>query len=273
VIPENIMITTPEQRRQFEEDGFLIIRRLFNAEEIAGLRADMPALNTEQLVAEAGGRNKGGMVVEDNNTPRLQFDFHRTETRFSLLARHPRTAGIVQEVIGVPMYIYHSKLAFKAAFTGSVQFWHQDYGYWVGSKHPKPLMASCFVMLEPHTEDNGCMQVLARSHREGVVPHEPCPRESTGDSQIRIPSSAMVEYCKRYQRIKLIGEAGDFVVWHSNTMHASAHNISDRSRHSAIIAYNAVGNYDPEHRTGGRSPWGAECDTPVDLCADNALRQ
>jgi ectoine hydroxylase len=265
------MLTTAEQRERFNEDGFLIIRDLFSPAEIAALKADMAMLETDRLVAEAGGRNKGGMVVEDDATPRLQFDIHRTRTRFELLARHPRTAGIVQELMGVPLYVYHTKLAFKAAFTGSVQFWHQDYGYWVNAKHPKPLMASCFVMLDPHAEDNGCMQVLAGSHQEGVVYHEPSPRESTGDAQIRIPASAMATYCSRWPRIKLIGRPGDFVAWHCNTMHASAHNISDHSRHAAIIAYNAVGNYDPAQRIPDDSPWGAERDTPVELCPDDAL--
>lgn len=265
------MITTPEQRQRFEEDGFLIIRGLFSTAEIAALNADMAALDTERRVNEAGGRNKGGMVVEDGTTPRLQFDIHRTGTRFDLLARHPRMAGIVQEVMGVPMYVYHTKLAFKAAFTGSVQFWHQDYGYWVGVKHPAPAMASCLLMLDPHSEDNGCMQVLAGSHKGGVRPHEPCPRESTGDSQIRLPNAAMAEHCRTYPRVKLIGVPGDFVVWHSNTMHASAHNISEHARHAAIIAYNAVGNYDRSQHIAPDSPWGAERDTPVELCADGAL--
>jgi hypothetical protein len=30
----------------------------------------------------------------------------------------------------------HSKLAFKAPFTGSAQFWHQDYSYWRDG-HPR----------------------------------------------------------------------------------------------------------------------------------------
>ena len=265
------MLTTPEQRKSFSEQGFIIIPGLFSAQEVAALNADMAALQTDQLVAAAEGRNKGGMVVEDAATPRLQFDIHRSGTRFDLLARHPRMAGVMQELMEVPMYLYHSKLAFKAAFTGSVQFWHQDYGYWVTSKHPKPLMGSCLLMLDHHTEDNGCMQVLSGSFKEGVVHHEPCSRESTGDAQIRIPSAAMKDYAMRWARVKFIGKPGDFAAWHSNTMHASAHNISDKSRHAAIMAYNAVGNYDPAQHIAADSPWGAECDTPITLCADDVL--
>lgn len=267
------MLTTPEQRLLYDEQGFVMIPSLFSPEEVAVLKAGMAALHTDQRVAEAEGRTKGGMVVEDADTPRLQFDIHRSGTRFDLLARHPRMAGIVQELMAVPMYIYHSKLAFKAAFTGSVQFWHQDYGYWITAKHPQPLMASCLVMLDPHTVDNGCMQVLAGSHKEGVAAHEPCSREATGDAQIRIPGSIMEDYCRQWERVKFIGEPGDFAAWHSNTMHASTHNISENSRHAAIMAYNAVGNYDPEQRIADDSPWGAECDTPIVLCADDALTE
>jgi hypothetical protein len=83
----------------------------------------------------------------------------------------------------------------------------------------------------------------------------------------------MEDYCRQWERVKFIGEPGDFAAWHSNTMHASTHNISENSRHAAIMAYNAVGNYDPEQRIADDSPWGAECDTPIVLCADDALTE
>ena len=54
-------------------------------------------------------------------------------------------------------------------------------------------------------------------------------------------------------------------------MRASAHNISDDSRHVEIMAYSEVGNYDPTQRIAGDGPWGAECETPITLCDDNAL--
>jgi ectoine hydroxylase len=267
------MLTTQGQRQSFNENGYIVIPGLFSVAEIDRLNSDMIELETESLVADAQGRNKGGMVVEDSDTPRLQFDIHRSGTGFDLLSRHPRMAGIVQEVLGMPVYVYHSKLAFKAAFMGSVQFWHQDFGYWIGAKHPNPTMASCLLMLDRHTEDNGCMQVLSGSHREGVVPHDPCPRESTGDGQLRIPATAMSGFVQKYERVKFTGEPGDFAVWHCNAMHASAHNISEHSRHAAIMAYNAVGNYDPANPIGADSPWGAECDNPIELCDDGALAE
>ncbi len=37
------------------------------------------------------------------------------------------------------------------------------------------------------------------------------------------------------------------------------------------MGYKAVGNYDPAQRIAADSPWGAECETPITLCDDNAL--
>jgi ectoine hydroxylase len=257
-----------QQHNFFQEYGYLLIPNLFSRQEIEAVLAEEQRLQTEQLVAAASGRNKGGMVVEDGATPRLQFGIHKTDSLFALLCRHPRLAGLTQAVMGVPLYIYHSKLAFKAPFTGSVQYWHQDYSYWQ-KYHAQPAMASCLVMLDEHTEDNACMQVLAGSHQAGLVEHESELRGSTGDNQLRIPASAMPDYCRRYPRIKLVGPPGTVAVWHSNTMHASSHNISENPRRALIVAFNAVGNSDPA--VVKDSPFTAHSDEPVALSADHSL--
>ncbi len=265
------MVSTQAQRAAYERDGYLVIPGLFSPAEIAALKADMVGLNTGSLVAAASGRDRGAMMVEDANTPRLQFDIHATGTRFDALARHPRLAGLMQELMGMPLYILHSKLAFKAAFTGSVQFWHQDFGYWINEGNPRPDMASCMVMLDEHTEDNGCLQVLAGSHRGGVVPHERITAESTGNVQLRISAADMATYCARYRRVKLVGKPGTFAAWHCNTMHGSSHNISDHSRNAAIFAFNAVGNRGSNGTPLATSPSGYEDAEPVVLSADDSL--
>jgi len=65
------MITTAEQRKYYRENGYLILPDLFSLEEVALTLADSERLHTQGLVAEAGGRNRGGMVVEDGSTARL----------------------------------------------------------------------------------------------------------------------------------------------------------------------------------------------------------
>jgi ectoine hydroxylase-related dioxygenase (phytanoyl-CoA dioxygenase family) len=262
------MVTTPEQRFFFQENGYIVVPEMFSLKEIGVVMSDLEYLNTQDLVVDAGGKNEGSMAVEDSETPRLQFDIHKTDSRFTLMCRHPRVAGMVQELMGLPLYIYHSKLAFKAPFVGSVQYWHQDFGYWKVS-HREPTMGSCLVMLDEHTEDNACMQVLAGSHQGGVVEHRYEPRESTGDNQLAIPPASMIDHCHRYSRVKLIGKPGTVAAWHSNTMHASSHNISENPRRALIVAFNAVGNSDEDRVKD--SPFTAHSTEPLELSTDDCL--
>jgi ectoine hydroxylase-related dioxygenase (phytanoyl-CoA dioxygenase family) len=262
------MVSTAEQRGFFEENGYLLLPAQFSRQEIAAVMAGFDQLETERRMAEVGGRSKAGMIPEDAFTPRLQFDVHRTETRFALLCRHPRVAGLMQELLGVPLYLYHSKLAFKAPFTGSVQYWHQDYGYWRDS-HPRPDMGSVLVMLDEHTEDNACLQVLAGSHRGGVADHEVEMRQSTGDGQRRIPAAAMPETMRRCPRIKVTGSPGTVLAWHCNTIHGSSHNLSENPRRALITAFNAMGNHLTP--TATENPFAAREESAMELCEDDAL--
>ena len=262
------MVTTPAQRRFFEEDGYIVIPEMFSRHEVEVVMNDLKCLDTEHLVVDAAGRNKGSMAVEDGETPRLQFGIHQTDSCFAQLCRHPRLAGVMQELMGVPLYIYHSKLAFKASFVGSVQYWHQDFGYWQVN-HSKPTMGSCLLMLDEHTEDNACMQVLAGSHRGGVVEHRREPRDSTGENQLAIPAEEMINRCRRYPRVKFVGSPGTLAAWHSNIMHASSHNISENPRRALIVAFNAIDNSDV--RVVEDTPFTAHSVQAVELSADNCL--
>ncbi|MDE0298346.1 MAG: phytanoyl-CoA dioxygenase family protein [Candidatus Poribacteria bacterium] len=262
------MVTTPDQRRFFRDNGYIIFPEMFSRHEVGVIMNDLKNLDTEHLVVDAAGRNKDGMAVEDGETPRLQFGLHETDSCFEPLCSHPRLAGVMQELMGVPLYIYHSKLAFKAPFVGSVQYWHQDFGYW-RRNHSKPTMGSCLLMLDEHTEDNACMQVLSGSHRGGVVEHRYRPRESTGEKQLAIPAEEMTIHFRRYNRVKFVGSPGTVAAWHSNIMHASSHNISENPRRALIVAFNAMGNSD--EREVNDSPFTAHGVQALELSADDCL--
>jgi ectoine hydroxylase-related dioxygenase (phytanoyl-CoA dioxygenase family) len=130
-------------------------------------------------------------------------------------------------------------------------------------------MGSVMIMLDEHTEDNACLQVLAGSHREGVVDHEVEMRQSTGDGQRRIPVAAMAAYAQRYPRVKVTGSPGTVFAWHSNTMHGSSHNLSERPRRGLIVAFNAIGNLFRPAATD--SPFAAREDQALELCEDDCL--
>jgi hypothetical protein len=97
-------------------------------------------------------------------------------------------------------------------------------------------MLSSILAVDDHTAANGCMQLLARSHRLGRLAHGVSGEQAGAD-----PAAVAVAR----QRLRLVHAemaAGDVLFTHSNLLHASAPNESPHWRRSLIVAYNAVSN-------------------------------
>merc|ERR1711973_704563 len=127
------------------------------------------------------------------------------------------------------------KLMMKEAETGGQHVWHQDYGYWYENGILNPDMGSVFIALDPSVKANGCLQVLAGSHKMGRV-----DTQLIGEGEVtqRGANLERVEMArKRYPDVFVELQPGDAVFFHSNLLHTSAQNHSTMRRYSMIIAY------------------------------------
>ena len=135
------------------------------------------------------------------------------------------------------MYHYHSKLMMKEARTGGQHVWHQDYGYWYENGCLYSDMGSMFLALDPCTRENGCLQVLAGSHRMGRFDHVLVT--TGGVAQRGAELDRVKEASKQLEHLHVELQPGDGIFFHCNLLHTSAQNLSDKRRWSMICAYNA----------------------------------
>ena len=84
--------------------------------------------------------------------------------------------------------------------------------------------------------ENGCLEVLRGSHRLGRVEHGRYG-EQTGADPERVAAAR-----SRLELVRFEAEPGDTLFFHSNLLHASGPNNSDRPRWTLILAYNARHN-------------------------------
>jgi ectoine hydroxylase-related dioxygenase (phytanoyl-CoA dioxygenase family) len=57
----------------------------------------------------------------------------------------------------------------KPAGGGREKPWHQDHAYF--EIEPLDSIIGCWIAFDAATVENGCMQVVPGSHREGLLPH------------------------------------------------------------------------------------------------------
>ena len=71
LLKRGIVVTTPAQRRFFEEDGYIVIPEMFSRHEVEVVMNDLKCLDTEHLVVDAswqeqgeyGGRRRGDASI------------------------------------------------------------------------------------------------------------------------------------------------------------------------------------------------------------------
>ncbi|MFL6452146.1 MAG: phytanoyl-CoA dioxygenase family protein [Bryobacteraceae bacterium] len=214
---------------EYERNGFVIARGMFEREEISLLRR--AAREDRELDQHSFNRadGEGGIV-------RLSLWNHPGDTIYGTFARCESIVNTAEMLLGGEAYHYHSKMIMKDARVGGAWAWHQDYGYWYENGVLFPDLTSAFLAVDPATRENGCMQVLGGSHRMGRLDHT-----LTGD-QAGADLERVREAEKRLPLVHVEMDPGDVLFFHANLLHRSDQNHSDKPRWAMICCYNAASN-------------------------------
>jgi ectoine hydroxylase len=266
-----------KQLRQYDEHGYVSLGTLFSAVELELLAAEVGCL------AE---RETAGRVFErDGTTIRALHGCHRESAVMSILTRVSRLLAPVTDVLRSPAYVYQFKIHFKAAFSGDVWKWHQDYIYWRDEDGmPEPRAVNVALFLDDVTEFNGPIIAVPHSHTCGVIeveaavaptatgPPADWQRHVSANLPYTLDTSTVRRLASRHGLVSIKGEPGTVVLFHPNLAHASAANMSPYGRRTILITYNSTANIPVG--TGERRPeFLVSHDTrPLSPLADDLLR-
>jgi len=220
---------TPAQIRQFHDDGYLMLPGLFSQEEMDLL---LSAARNDRALEE----NAVGLTDGTGRVSKLSLWYIPRDDIYGLFSRSARIVDTAEQLLGDAVYHYHSKMMLKEPRTGGAWVWHQDYGYWYEAGYLYPDMLSCLIAIDRASRENGCLQVLKGSHKIGRIAHK-LVGDQTGADLERVEQARKVcelVYCEM--------EPGTALFFHSNLLHCSAANTSDRSRWSLISCYTAAHN-------------------------------
>ena len=230
-------LLTPEQISQYEEDGFVIVKGLFQPQELEPI---VKAYEQESKINE----QETEFADANGNLARIA---HWTELGNSLLGVIPRLNRIVDNaelLLGEECYHWHSKLVRKRPHDQSSFGWHQLYGgvYTEGCLFPN--VSACFIAVTENTKANGCVKVIRKSHLMGRI-----DTAFVGEARL-CDLDRMEKVLERLEVVDCEMEAGDALWTHANTIHASAGNHTNKPRINLITHHNARSN-EPFKREGG----------------------
>ncbi|HVZ57547.1 MAG TPA: phytanoyl-CoA dioxygenase family protein [Chitinophagaceae bacterium] len=247
-------ILSDEEVARFHRDGYVIVRQFFSAPEIQKLYSIAVG---DQVVRE----HAVDLNDQTGRKTKLTLWFTPGDDVYSLVLRSERMVKSVARLLDsdAPVCHFHTKLMQKEPRVGGAWEWHQDYGYWYKNQFLFPdQLVSVMIALTEATRENGCLQVIKGSHKLGRVNHG-FAGEQVGADMV------MVNHCLSImEHVYVELEPGDALFFHSNILHRSEANLSDRPRWSLISCYNSLSN--PAYNDESAS-W----KEPVKMVPDSAL--
>jgi ectoine hydroxylase-related dioxygenase (phytanoyl-CoA dioxygenase family) len=218
--PGPLRRVTPEQARQYDEQGFFRLERALPPEVVARVVAEIDPFEaqTQAFLERLDGRRLFIARADE-----ITFTTHlvRRSRYLRELVASELFRDLVHDLIGPDVRLYWDQAVYKRPGTESPFPWHQDNGY--NFVEPQQYL-TCWIALGDTSEANGCPWVVPGLHRLGTLAHEPSP---LGFVCLRDPPDA----------VPVPARAGDIVVFSSLTPHCTGPNRSDAVRRSYIVQY------------------------------------
>lgn len=211
---------TGEQRRAFEEDGFLVVPNALNGEQVAALR-------------EAGDRIAGSFLTKlpIDDKPAYNYLDQRPgllrEAPFVNLVTHAPTVSLVAQILGPNIHLHSTALIYKRPSPAAPRSrfgWHRDLRIPRDLGHealPRVGVKVCYCLTDFHEPQSG-MTLLARgSHRRTKPLTVRAGEVDPGD----------LEVCD----LRL--NAGDAFLFENRLFHTAAPNLGGRCSKVALYGY------------------------------------
>ncbi len=210
----------------FNENGYYVAKRIFNASEVQSLETEfdkiVAQLNSsgEDTNARWNGpqidklESAGSQIVHTHNVQ--SFSAVWTGALF-----HPRFLDCASEILGPDIILHHTKLFQKPPLTGSPFPVHQDWSYFPCRGN---AMIAAIIHVSKATDEMGCLRVYPGSHKLGRIDNSSGQVQNNFLDRYPLVNATPVE-----------AEPGDVVFFHYLTLHGSRRNSSLQTRKTVLV--------------------------------------
>ncbi|KKI91096.1 phytanoyl-CoA dioxygenase [Bacillus sp. SA1-12] len=220
---------TPEQLKQYEEDGYLVIRQGCSNDLIEAFNSHIYTIRSAENIPDWARPRKGNEISDRERFSLRLFNPHLHDGFSLQMMKLPIIRDTLAQILGDDAVGIQSMYFYKSPGSPG-QAAHQDY-YYIDNK-PNTLTAA-WVAMEDVDEENGCLWVIPGSHKDGLLPHGRV--KDTSEHESWTDETEGADFSKE---IPVVMKSGDIVFFHNLLIHSSKKNrTSDRWRRSYVCHY------------------------------------
>lgn len=240
---------TPENKKQWDNDGFFFTPVLFEPEFIQKVSAEFDRLWDYEMERTGGpfvdkqGKDEPGFMIHISQRSQIITD----------IFRHPAMLELAKGMLGADTDLNYDQLVIKKPSSSVGEnahykfAFHQDHFYalkgqdgetWNEEIYMNPNgVFQCWMAFSDTTVENGTLYVMPQAHQHGLIDHK---TDSPGGFDV-----ALDPRIRHIEKVPALLKPGQAVVFSGFLPHGSGINVSDTTR--KIIQFSVS-------LPGGRSP-------------------
>ena len=209
-----------ETQRHYWEKGWAVVEGVFSRDEADRIAIIALEVSQKELTADSAS-----YVVDESDegeiAPRKIDRPFGKRSEFRSFVMDQRLNRLLAALLGAPPLLSGDQIFMKPPHFGSAKPYHQDNFYF--QCLPGDHVITAWIALDDVAPENGCLRYIDGSHLGPILPHDPIP----GEPYNLVPPLDLIELEK--ESLALVRKGG-VVFHHSQTLHTSHRNESDRWR-------------------------------------------
>ncbi|MFT5502982.1 MAG: ectoine hydroxylase-related dioxygenase (phytanoyl-CoA dioxygenase family) [Gammaproteobacteria bacterium] len=209
------------QVSNYQENGYLFPLDLAESLDMKKIKSDFDRL---QVLQPPSGINK----------PMAGYLRQNAQYLFPLInqiALFPDLLDKVESILGDTLLLYSAEFFIKEPQTNKVVTWHQDLTYWGLGETDDEITA--WVALSDVNVESGCMQFIAGSHKNRILPHQ----DSYSENNLLSRGQEIAIEIDEKQAVNIELMPGQVSFHHGRIFHASGPNRSHNQRIGLALRY------------------------------------
>jgi ectoine hydroxylase-related dioxygenase (phytanoyl-CoA dioxygenase family) len=235
---------TEEQKQSYEENGFLRVPAVFDADDLEQMSTEMEWIFDTWADHDAAWQGPWRETYMDDSqraSAKLVAINDLHSRIWSGFASDSRLVDAVSDLVGDDVELHHTTLHAKPPEVGSPFPLHQDNAFFA---HADSGYVDTIIHLDASPEEAGCLRFVPGSHKKG-------PLEHIRDGAPHLPTD---QYTLA-DTVPVPAEAGDVVLFHLWTIHGSDLNRSNSWRRAVRLGYRNPANRQLDGHALGRFGW------------------
>jgi ectoine hydroxylase-related dioxygenase (phytanoyl-CoA dioxygenase family) len=199
------------QITQYERQGIVFPIKALSSEEVSYFNSEFEAL------------------INHCGLQRRLYNLHLFFEWAHRLATHDAVLDAIQDVLGGDIWVYSTLIFYNPPRDSGYVSWHQDSFYSGLNLTPS---VSAWIALTQSDSANGCMRVIPKSHRQGLL-----NRIDAGDESKLLRRGEQAPTVNEADALDVVLQPGEMSLHHSAILHRSNPNTSGSPRIGFIVRF------------------------------------